>query len=200
MKIIVIGGTGTIGSVVTSHLKNKHEVLTAGRSSGDLQVDLASSESIKNMFEQVGPVDAIINCSGATKWGPFAELTEEDYYIGLKGKLMGQVNLVRIGKDYLTKSGSITLTTGILADDPGFGSTNSAMANNAIHGFVLAVSQEHRNDFRLNVVSPGLVEDSAERLGSAFPGHTPVSMQKVAKAYERSVEGLRTGEIIRVYE
>lgn len=200
MKIIVIGGTGTIGRFVTNHFKNKHEVLTASRNSGDLQVDMESSESIKNMFEKVGHVHAIINCSGATKWGPFAELTEEDFYIGLKGKLMGQVNLVRIGKDYLAEGGSITLTTGILADDPVLGSTNSAMVNNAIHGFVLAVSQEHRNDFRLNVVSPGLVEDSAERLGNAFPGHTPVSMQKVAKAYERSVEGLRTGEIIRVYE
>ena len=87
---------------------------------------------------------------------------------------MGQVNIVRIGKNYLNEGGSITLTTGVLADDPVLGATNSAMANNAIHGFVLAVSQEHRTDFRLNVVSPELVEDSAERLGNAFPGHTTV--------------------------
>lgn len=200
MKIVVIGGKGTIGSAVAHHFKKKHEVITASRNSGDVQVDMESSESIKNMFEKIGKVDAIVNCAGATKWGPFAELSEEDFYVGLRGKLMGQVNIVRIGKDYLNKVGSITLTTGVLADDPVFGATNSAMANNAIHGFVLAVSQEHINDFRLNVVSPELVEDSAERLGNAFPGHTPVSMQKVAKGYERSVEGLRTGEIIRVYE
>ena len=200
MKIVVIGGQGTIGSAVAKHFKKKHEVITASRNSGDVQVDMESSESIKKMFEQIGKVDAIVNCAGATKWGPFAELSEEDFYVGLKGKLMGQVNIVRIGKDYLNEGGSITLTTGVLADDPVLGATNSAMANSAIHGFVLAVSQEHRTEFRLNVVSPELVEDSAERLGNAFPGHTPVSMQKVARGYERSVEGLRTGEIIRVYE
>lgn len=199
MRIVVIGGQGTIGSAVTRHFKKKHEVITASRTNGDMQVDMESSESIKNMFEKVGKVDAIVNCAGATKWGPFAKLSEEDLYVGLRGKLMGQVNIVRIGKDYLKVGGSITLTTGVLADDPVFGSTNSAMANNAIHGFVLAVSQEHLHEFRINVVSPELVEDSAERLGSAFPGHTPVSMQKVAMGYEKSVEGLRTGEIIRIY-
>jgi NAD(P)-dependent dehydrogenase (short-subunit alcohol dehydrogenase family) len=200
MKILIVGGkSGTIGKTVANRLSRKHDVITAGRNSGDVRVDMASSESIKKMFEATGKVDAIVNCAGATKWGPFADLSEEDFYVGLKGKLMGQVNLVRIGRRYLNKGGSITLTTGILADDPVQGATNSAMANGAIHGFVLAVSQEHRHEFRLNVVSPGLVEDSAERLGDAFPGHTPIPMEKVAAGYERSVEGLRTGEIIRIY-
>lgn len=200
MKILVIGGnSGTIGKTVATRLRKKHEVITAGRNGGDVRVDMGSSESIKNMFEEIGKVDAIVNCAGATKWGPFAELSEEDFYVGLKGKLMGQVNLVRIGRAYLNKGGSITLTTGILADDPVKGATNSAMANGAIHGFVLAVSQEHLSEFRLNAVSPGLVEDSAERLGDAFPGHTPISMDKLASGYVRSVEGMRTGEIIRIY-
>lgn len=200
MRILVVGGnSGTIGKTVAARLSKKHEVITAGRNGGDVRMDMESSESIKKMFEEIGKLDAIVNCAGATKWGPFAELSEEDFYVGLKGKLMGQVNLVRIGRNYLNRGGSITLTTGILADDPVKGATNSAMANGAIHGFVKAVSQEHINEFRLNVVSPGLVEDSAERLGDAFPGHIPVPMDKVAAAYVRSVEGLRTGEIIRIY-
>ncbi len=200
MKILVIGGnSGTIGKTVAARLSKKHEVITASRTNGDVQVDMESSASITTMFEKIGKVDAIVNCVGATKWGPFADLSEDDFYVGLKGKLMGQVNLVRIGRSYLNAGGSITLTTGILADDPVKGATNSAMANGAIHGFVLAVSQEHMGEFRLNAVSPGLVENSAERLGDAFPGHTPVPMDKVVAAYVRSVEGLRTGEIIRIY-
>lgn len=200
MRILVVGGnSGTIGKTVAARLSKKHEVITAGRNGGDVRMDMESSESIKKMFEEIGKLDAIVNCAGATKWGPFAELSEDDFYVGLKGKLMGQVNLVRIGRNYLNRGGSFTLTTGILADDPVKGATNSAMANGAIHGFVKAVSQEHINEFRLNVVSPGLVEDSAERLGDAFPGHIPVPMDKVAAAYVRSVEGLRTGEIIRIY-
>ena len=104
MRILIIGGKGTIGSVVTSHLKKTDDVLIAGRTSGDVTVDIADSNSIKAMFEKTGKLDAIICIAGEAKWGDFDDLTEEDYYIGLKSKLMGQVNLVRIGQNYLNAS------------------------------------------------------------------------------------------------
>lgn len=200
MKILIVGGNGTIGSCVAKRLKEKHAVLIAGRSGGDLHVDIENSESIEAMYKAAGKLDAVVSCSGAAKWGAFETLSEEDYYVGIKSKLMGQVNLVRIGKDFVNQGASFTLTTGILADDPVVGATNSSMVNNAIHGFVRAISQELKNELRINAVAPGLVEDSAERLGDAFPGHTPVPMHKVASGYVRSIEGKRTGEIIRIYE
>ncbi|HPF52786.1 MAG TPA: short chain dehydrogenase [Draconibacterium sp.] len=200
MKILIVGGaSGTIGKTVAQHLAKKHEVITAGRTSGDLQVDITDINSIRSLFEQAGELDAVVSCAGAAKWAPFEEMSKEDFYIGINSKLMGQVNLVRVGKEFVKTGGSFTLTTGILADDPVYGTTNAAMVNNAIHGFVSAVSQELKNGLRINAVSPGLVEDSAERLGNLFPGHIPVSMDKVAAGYERSVEGRRTGEIIRIY-
>jgi NAD(P)-dependent dehydrogenase (short-subunit alcohol dehydrogenase family) len=177
----------------------KHEVIVAGRNSGDINLDIESVDSIKAMFTQTGKFDAIVNCAGAAKWAAFDAMTEDDFYIGIKSKLMGQVNLVRLGREFLNPQGSFTLTTGILAEDPVFMTTNAAMVNGAIHGFVLAVSQELQNGHRINVVAPGLVEESAEKYGNYFPGHTPVPMDKVANGYVRSVEGKRTGEIIRVY-
>ena len=54
MKILVIGGNGTIGSKVVSHFKNKHEVLVAGRSKGDFKVDISDSISLQNMFNLQG--------------------------------------------------------------------------------------------------------------------------------------------------
>lgn len=200
MKILVVGGNGTIGKAVSKRLAEKHEVIIAGRNSGDFHVDISNSESIKNLFTQTGKLDAIVSCAGAAKWAAFAEMTEEDFYVGIKSKMMGQINLVRIGKEFLHPQGSFTLTTGILAEDPVYKTTNAAMVNGSIHGFVLAVSQELKNGLRINVVAPGLVEDSADKFGAFFPGHTPVSMQKVANGYVRSVEGKRTGEIIRIYE
>ena len=122
-------------------------------------------------------------------------LSNESYTVADAGRRF----VVRLGRDFVNEGGSFTLTTGILADDPVYGTTNAAMVNNAIHGFVIAVSQELKNGLRINVVSPGLVEDSAERLGDHFPGHIPVAMDKVAAGYVRSVEGWRTGEVIRVY-
>lgn len=198
MKILVIGGNGTIGKTVVKRFSEHHEVIIAGRNSGDVIVDISSSESIAKMFENVGKVDAIVNIAGDAKWDTFDNLTEDDFYIGIKSKLMGQVNLVRIGKNYLNDKGSITLTTGILADEPVNMTTSAAMVNGGIQSFVKAVSLELENGIRINVVSADLVEDAYEKYKDYFPGNTPVPMNKVVDGYVKSVMGKINGEILRI--
>lgn len=197
MKILVIGGNGTLGKKIVKRLAEKHEVLIAGRTSGDVIVDLAVTSSIENMFKKIGKLDAVVCAAGEAKWDHFESLSEADYYIGIKSKLMGQVNLVRIGKDYISKGGSITLTTGVLADDPVAMTTSAAMVNGAIHSFVKAVVLE-LDTLRVNAVSAGLVEDAYEKYKDYFPGHNAVSMNKVVNAYIKSVEGKINGEIVHV--
>ena len=200
MKILIIGGTGTIGKKVSKHYAKKHEVIIGGRQSGDVIVDIADSSSIEKAFEEIGKVDAIVAIAGEAKWDTFASMSEDDFYIGLKSKLMGQVNLVRIGQNYLNTGGSFTLTTGILADHPVNMTTSPAMVNGAIHSFVKAVALELKNEHRINVVSSGLVEDAVAVYEDYFPGHNPIPMWKVVNGYVKSVEGKGTGEIIRMYD
>lgn len=199
MKILIIGGNGTIGKRVVSHFQENNEIIIAGRTSGDVTVDIADSNSIKSMFDKTGKLDAIICIAGEAKWADFNQLSEEDYYIGLKSKLMGQVNLVRIGQNYLNPNGSVTLSTGILADDPVAQTTSAAMVNGGIHSFVKAVALEIENGVRVNVVSSGMVEDAYEKYKDAFPGHNPIPMKKVVRGYIRSVDGKGNGEIIKIY-
>ncbi len=200
MKILIIGGNGTIGKKVGAHLKNKHEVIIGGRTGADVLIDITDPESIKAVFETTGLLDAIVCIAGEAKWAPFEELTEDDFHIGLKSKLMGQVNLVRIGKDYLNPGGSFTLTTGILADHPVLLTTSAAMVNGGIHSFVKAVCLEMKNNIRINVVAPGVVEDAALKYEDYFPGHNPIPMGKVVNGYVKSILGANTGEIIRMYD
>jgi len=200
MKILIIGGAGTIGKKVSEHFSKKHEIVIAGRNSGEITVDISNSKSIEIMFESVSNLDAVVCVAGEAKWAPFDSLTEEDYYIGLKSKLMGQVNIVRLGHKYLNIGGSFTLTTGILADHPVMLTSSAAMVNGAIHSFVKAVSLELTNQIRINVVSSGLVEDAVEKYEAFFPGHNPIPMKKVINGYVKSVEGKGTGEIIRMYD
>jgi NAD(P)-dependent dehydrogenase (short-subunit alcohol dehydrogenase family) len=200
MKLLIIGGKGTIGKKVSAHFSKKHEIIIAGRISGDVTVDIADSKSIKAMFESIGKINAILCIAGEAKWAPFDSLTEDDFYIGLRSKLMGQVNLVRIGQDYLNTGGSFTLTTGILADYPVVMTTSAAMVNGGIHSFVKAAALELKNELRINVVSSGLVEDAIEKYETSFPGHNPIPMKKVINGYVKSVEGKGTGEIIRMYD
>ena len=200
MRILIIGGKGTIGKKVNDHLSKKHEIMIGGRNSGDIIVDIANSKSIEAMFESVENIDAVVCIAGEAKWAPFDSMTEEDFYIGLKSKLMGQVNLVRIGQNYLNDGGSFTLTTGILADHPVILTTSAAMVNGGIHSFVKAAALELRNEMRINVVSSGLVEDAVDKYEAYFPGHNPIPMHKVINGYVKSVEGKGTGEIIKMYD
>ena len=200
MKILIIGGNGTIGKKVGKHFSMKHEVIIAARKSGDITMDMTDNQSIEAMFESVGSADAVVCIAGEAKWAAFDTMTEEDYYIGLKSKLMGQVNLVRIGQKFLNENGSFTLSTGILADHPVEFTTSAAMVNGGIHSFVKAVSLELKRGLRINVVSSSLVEDAIEKYGAYFPGHNPIPMNKVVNGYVKSVEGKGTGEIIRMYD
>jgi NAD(P)-dependent dehydrogenase (short-subunit alcohol dehydrogenase family) len=200
MKLLIIGGNGTIGRVITNHFSKDHEVIVGARTNGDVKIDIADSTSIKNTLDKIGKLDAIVCIAGEAKWDDFNKLTEKDYYIGIKSKLMGQVNLVRIGQNYLNPSGSITLSTGVLADDPVQKTASAAMVNGGIHSFVQAAALEIENGIRLNVVSLGVVEDAYEKYKGYFPGHNPVSMTKVVNAYSRSILGAGNGEIIRFYE
>ena len=200
MKILIVGGNGTIGKKVSNHLSKKHDVLVAGRNSGDVTVDITDSQSIEAMFESIGNVDAVACIAGDAKWAAFDSMTEEDFYIGLRSKLMGQVNLVGIGQKYLNAGGSFTLSTGILADHPVDMTTSAAMVNGGIHSFVKAVALELKNGIRINVVSSGLVEDAVDKYEAHFPGHNPIPMKKVINGYAKSIEGKGTGEIIRMYD
>ena len=198
MKILVIGGNGTIGKKVCERLKLKHDVLVAGRNSGDVTVDFSDADSIETMFKNVGKIDAIVAIAGDAKWDKLENLSEADFYIGIKSKMMGQVNVVRIGKDYLNPGGSITLSTGILADDPVDMTTSAALVNGAINSFVKAVALELKDGKRINVVCSDLVEDSYEKYKDYFPGNTPVPMHKIVDAYVKSIEGKITGRILRI--
>ncbi len=200
MKILIVGGKGTIGRKVSNHLSKNNDVVIAGRTSGDVTVDITDSQSIEAMFASVGNVDAIACIAGDAKWAAFDSMTEEDFYIGLRSKLMGQVNLVRIGQNYLNAGGSFTLSTGILADHPVDMTTSAAMVNGGIHSFVKAVSLELKNGIRINVVSSGLVEDAVDKYEAYFPGHNPIPMKKVINGYVKSIMGKGTGETIRMYD
>jgi NAD(P)-dependent dehydrogenase (short-subunit alcohol dehydrogenase family) len=106
--------------------------------------------------------------------------------------------LVHIAKDYLTSNGSITLTTGILADYPEPGSTALALVNGALHSFVLAAAPAIKNGIRLNAISPGAVEGTIG-ISDPFAGHTAVSFKILIRAYKESIFGTQTGQIFKIY-
>ncbi|CAN7486367.1 short chain dehydrogenase [Trinickia sp. LjRoot230] len=198
-KVLLVGATGTVGSAVAKRLAAVgHEVVRAGRRSGDVQVDIADDASVAALFAQVGPVDAIVATTGEVHFGPLAQMSAAQFNIGLQGKLLGQVRLALIGQAHLNDGGSITLTTGILTEEPIRDGVNATAVNGAIEGFVRAAATELPRGIRINAVSPTLLTESAAALGAYFPGFETVSSERVALAYERSVAGVQTGRVYRI--
>jgi nucleoside-diphosphate-sugar epimerase len=64
MKIIVVGGAGTIGEAVVKELSQRHTLLTAGREHGDIRVDITDKSSIETMYKSIGKFDAVIATTG----------------------------------------------------------------------------------------------------------------------------------------
>lgn len=197
MKILVIGATGTIGKAVAERLGVEHEVISAGYSAGDIQVDLGDAESIKAMFDKVGLVDAVVSTAGVARFAPFNALSDDDYQLALNNKLMGQVNLVRYGKEFIKQGGSITLTSGILSRLPIPGSASVSMVNGALESFVKAAALE-LHQLRLNVVAPVFVKETMEMMG--MDTADGISAADTAIAYEVAVNGDMHGQTLDVPE
>ncbi|HEV7178801.1 MAG TPA: short chain dehydrogenase [Candidatus Baltobacteraceae bacterium] len=195
MRILVIGAHGTIGSAVVDELKQRHDIVTAGRSRGDFNVDIADAASIRKLFADAGSIDAVVSAAGNVHFGPLAEITPEQWEIGLRDKLMGQVNVALEAAKQLKPGGSVTLVAGTLSKDPIRYGTSASLVNAALEGFVRSAAVEFPPGVRINAVSPTVLKESMESYGPYFRGSEGVAAKRVALAFSKSVEGAQTGQV-----
>lgn len=198
MNILLIGAQGTLGRAVAEELGPRHTLITAGRNSGDLRIDLTDRDSIAAALAQAGKLDAVISAAGNVAFGGLLELTPEQWEIGLRDKLMGQVNLALLAAPLLNDGGSITLTTGVLADDPIRYGASATLVNAGVEGFVRAAALELPRGLRINAVSPGVLQESMPGYAPYFRGFEAVPAARAALGFSRSVEGAQTGQVYRI--
>ncbi|WP_426140571.1 short chain dehydrogenase [Pseudomonas sp. DWP3-1-2] len=198
MKILLIGASGTIGSAIAEELAPRHELVKIGRHSGEERVDISDSASIRKLFERIGPFDALICAAGNVNFVPLADMKEADFTLGLQDKLMGQVNLLLIGREFANDGASFTFTTGILSHDPIRSGASASLVNGAIDAFVRAAAIEMPRGMRVNSVSPNVLVEAMGSYAPYFRGFKPVPAEQVALAYAKSVEGLQTGQTYSV--
>ncbi len=198
MKILLIGANGTVGSAIAQELGQRHEIVRAGRNSGEEHVDISDSASIRKLFERIGRFDALVCAAGNVKFAPLAEMSESDFALGLQDKLMGQVNLLLIGREFANDGASFTFTTGVLSHDPIRSGASASLVNGAIDAFVRAAAIELPRGMRVNSVSPNVLVEAMDSYAPYFRGFKPVPAADVALAYAKSVEGLQTGQTYHV--
>ncbi len=199
MRILIIGASGPIGRAVAEELSIRHQIVRAGRSHGDFRIDIRKVESVWQLFKEVGALDAIVCAAGHVHFDPLNKMSPDKFQVGLQDKLMGQVNLVLAGQASLNDGGSFTLTSGSLSQIPIRDGTSGSMVDGAVESFVRAAAIELPRGLRINAVSPTILQESMEAYGHYFYGYEPVSAQRVALAYARSIGGAQTGQVYRVW-
>ncbi|GJH24064.1 short chain dehydrogenase [Caballeronia novacaledonica] len=194
MRVLLVGATGMLGTEIKRILEPAHEVITASRKGSDVAVDLSDKASIVAMYEKVGKVGAVVCVGGAAKFAPLDALADDDYAFSLANKLMGQVNLVRCAIGHVDEGGSVTLTSGTLAQDPMVGSAAVSLVNAGVEGFARAAALELQGKLRVNVVSPGWVSETLASMGK--DGSQGIAAADVAKVYKRAVDESMTGQTL----
>lgn len=196
MKVLVIGATGTIGMPVTHALEEKYEVVRASHSRAPHKVDISNPASINQLFEKVGKVDAVVSVAGHAHFRPLTSLTEDDFAASIRSKLMGQINLVQIGLNYVNSRGCFVLSGGILSRSPMPGGAAVSTVNAALEGFVRAAAIELPRMIRINLIAPGWVRETLLSMNLDPSAGTPADV--VAQTYVYAVESTFTGQVLDV--
>lgn len=196
MKIVVVGATGTIGKAIHDLLVEKgHDVIPSSRNI-EPKVNIDKPDSIDSFYEKIEPVDAIICAAGNAGFGAIQEISDRQLELGIRSKLLGQVNLVRKGLDKLKKGGTFILTSGMLATNPWPNTSAVAMVNAALEGFTRAAALDLAEDYNICIVSPPLIRETAEKMGrDKEPWPTA---ERVAEAYLKALDGDYNGSVLYV--
>jgi NAD(P)-dependent dehydrogenase (short-subunit alcohol dehydrogenase family) len=204
LRILLVGASGTLGRAVAAEMATRHEIIGGGRHSGDVRLDLTDIASVQRAFAQIGMLDAVIGTTGRVTFAPLADFAAAPYgqslhSLGIADKLLGQVNLALVARDHLRDGGSITLTSGILAEQPIRQGSSASLVNGAIEAFVRAASIELPRGLRINAISPSVLSEALGDYAPYFRGFEAVPAARAALAYSRSVEGAETGKTYQVF-
>ncbi|MBF4762987.1 short chain dehydrogenase [Nocardioides islandensis] len=197
MRVLVVGASGRLGSAVVAALAGRHEVVEASRS-GENFVDLTNPASIAGLYTAVGRVDAVACTAGKTPYGALTDLTSDQWLAGVRDKLLGQVELVRLGIEHVTDGGSFTLVSGILSEQPVPTSPIASTVDGGVDAFVRSAAIELPRGQRINAVSATVFAEAWDAYGPMFPGATPIPVADAAAAYVASIEGSGTGQVLKV--
>jgi 3-oxoacyl-[acyl-carrier protein] reductase len=193
---LVTGGSRGIGRAIAAELANAGAtVVIAYRSGAEdaeaaagelgcraLQADVSDPDEAKQLVEEAGDVDVLVNNAGITRDGLLARMSDEDWRTVLDTNLGGTFNTCRAVTRGMMKrrSGSIVNISSVVGLHGNPGQTNYSASKAGIIGFTKALARElGSRGVRANVVAPGyistrLTTELPEELKGAMLANTPL--------------------------
>ena len=159
-KYLVIGASGDIGAALCGLLVSQgHQVLTSSRQSGcDFTLDATDFSAVDAVFQKVGNLDGVVNCSGSLLLKPAHLTSESEWQETIAASLTTSFAVVRAAGKYMTQGGSVVLI-GSAAAEIGLANHEAiAAAKAGILGLARSAATYAHLGLRFNVVEPGLTE------------------------------------------
>ena len=181
---LVTGGLGGIGTEICRKLADNGYVVVATTFNKDIEkadqwvaeqklagfeflveeADVTSFTACGAMAKQVedniGPIQVLVNCAGITRDGFLKNMDESDWAAVLSTNLDGVFNMTKNVLDFMLirEFGRIINISSVNGQRGQFGQTNYSAAKAGMHGFTMALAQEvARKGITVNSVSPGYV-------------------------------------------
>jgi NAD(P)-dependent dehydrogenase (short-subunit alcohol dehydrogenase family) len=223
-RVVVIGGSSGIGFavaqlarelgatvIIASSTRGKVDA-ALGRLPGAIGevADLKQQASIEALLDRLEPFDHLAITGGDYDHRVFASTEELDLAVArqaLEARLFGSLAFIKFGRRKLTPGGSVTLTSGVLADRPRKGSPLPTAVAGAVEHLARGLAVDLA-PLRINVVRPGLtlteliLPRGPERI-QAFTANLPLPRAatpiEAARAYiYLMLNGYITGQILPV--
>lgn len=134
-------------------------------------VDVTDEASVSRLFEQVGPIDVVVNCAGFGSLGLITDLAVDEFRSVVDVCLTGSFIVAKYAGQKLREGGSLVTISSLNGRQPAIGMSAYCAAKAGVSMLTQVAALElGRKGIRVNAVSPGFVETPLTEGSSLIPG------------------------------
>jgi len=172
-KIIVLGGSGTIGSSIAKELKQKNYApILISKNKENLELmakkldcqyyvcDVLDTEKLTRTIQEIGDeIFGLSYCVGSINLRPLKLTKENDFLQSYKINTLGAINAIKAAQESLLKNnGSILLFSTVAVQQGFINHSIISTAKGAIEGLTLSLAAEFAPKIRVNCIAPSLTD------------------------------------------
>lgn len=134
-------------------------------------VEVSDEDSVARLFDDTGPVDAVVNCAGYSGFGMITDLPAEQFRSVVDVCLTGAFLVIKHAGRHLREGGSLVSLTSLNARQPAIGMSAYCAAKAGLSMLTgVAALELGPSGIRVNAVAPGFVHTPLTEGAAAIPG------------------------------